>query len=151
MQTRMSRWVSIIRVGGSGASADASSRHWRRPAPSAPRFVARPVSGLTSGHAPHDYTVTFPDPMAQWLPLVSKRPTMLSLDYRCGGSVGIARFALILTSRLTGLLCNPAPDAAHVAVSEWGLSSAVLPSHTGSCDTAGYEFQNGRDSGNAYR
>src|SRR5208282_5565957 len=89
--------------------------HWRRPAPSAPRFVARPVSGLTSCHVLHGGTVTFPSPKAQWLPLKFQRPTVFSLDHRCGGSVGIARSPRVLTSRLTGLKYNPAPDATHGA------------------------------------
>jgi len=101
--------------------------HWRRPAPSAPRFVARPVSGLTSCHVLHGGTVTFPSPKAQWLPLKFQRPTVFSLDHRCGGSVGIARSPRVLTSRLTGLKYNPAPDATHGASGLPRVSSAMLP------------------------
>jgi len=66
--------------------------------------------------------------MAQWLPLDLSRPMVFSLDHRCGGSVSIARVARILTSRLIGLRCNPAPDATHGAGSIGGMSSAMLPS-----------------------
>jgi hypothetical protein len=42
----------------------------------------------------HGGTVTFPSQKAQWLSFYIKRLTVLRLDHRCGGSVGIARLSV---------------------------------------------------------
>src|SRR5450755_894547 len=64
-----------------------AQRHGRRPAPSAPRFDARPVSGLTSCHARHGGHGHLPKPEGSVVAASTKRLTVVRLDHRCGGSV----------------------------------------------------------------